>query len=183
VISRSSLIADLIMSNKYKNIAEIGVSKGATTLAIETLLTRNGYSLDSYKGIDSFIDKYYAITETIKNRLSTWHPWSLLEMTSDKAVQCMRGLELVFIDGSHDENQMCKDIMQYGDALVNGGCLVGHDFLNPLMPKVTSYLEAIMGKEINIVQDKRNENGKPNYLWWTYKVEEGIYAKIRPNQI
>ena len=180
MINRWNLITDLIISNQYKKIAEVGVSKGATAYNIHFILQEKRYPIEYYYGIDPFVDTYYAMEKEMLWKLSMWNSWRLLHTTSDEALENIAELDLVFIDGSHDEEQMCKDIINYGDKLKQGGCLVGHDFMNPLMPKVTSYLENIMGKEINIVQDKRDENGKPNYLWWTYKVEEGVYAKIRP---
>ena len=155
---------------------------GDTALGVMYTL-ENNYNIDRYYGIDPFLDPYYAMSRARLDKLSRWSAYKPLKYTSDEALEHIEELDLVFIDGSHNEEQMCIDIINYADKLKSGGCLVGHDFMNPLMPKVTSYLETIMGKEINIIQDKRDENGKPNYLWWTYKVEEGVYAKIRPNQI
>lgn len=177
-ISRWNLITDLIITNQYKKIAEIGVSNGDTAFGVKTLLEDKQYEIQKYYAIDPFNDTYYAMSNKRQIIFSFWNSYIPLRYTSNDALQYIEELDLVFIDGSHNEEQMCIDIINYAEKLNHGGCIVGHDFLNPLMPKVTSYIETIMGKEINIIQDKRDENGKPNYLWWTYKVEEGVYAKI-----
>ena len=47
-----SLIAELIIHNKYKSVAEIGTSKGATVWNVLDILKKRNYELEVYYGID-----------------------------------------------------------------------------------------------------------------------------------
>lgn len=183
-VHKWTLLTSLIIANQYKRIVEIGPSKGVTTYAVADGLTEARYAVDSYIGIDPFLDTYYAMDEKMKKKLALWLPWQLFKVTSDEALPSIIAPELVFIDGSHEIDQMSRDIKNYGDKLVFGGCLVGHDYRNPLLPELTDFLHEYIGeKNLNFIEDNRYESGKPNYLWWTYKVEKGHYAKGRPYSI
>jgi hypothetical protein len=49
--------------------------------------------------------------------------------TSDNALQFVKGpLDFCYIDGSHEGDQVKKDIENYGQLIRSGGVLGGHDF-------------------------------------------------------
>jgi predicted O-methyltransferase YrrM len=179
MIWRWDLLCNLIIKNNYKFIVDIGISKGVTVKFIRKSLRERDYRIIKYYGIDPFLEPYYAMDSKVKEKLLNWHAFKLIEKTSDEAIEFIEeSIDLVFIDGSHYPEQRIKDITNYFDRLKEGGCMVGHEYMSTLIDpiygdymKITEFIDSYIGKEnVNYERDRRDESGKPSYLWWTYKI-------------
>jgi len=184
MISKWDFLATLIMSNKFTTFCEIGVSKAATTLGIYALLDSYGYQLFCYYGIDPYKDTYYSIEPKQLGMLRARSNFKFLILNSDEAIKYINPpIDMVFIDGSHDLAQVRDDINNYSQIIRDGGIISGHDY-NDSGVGWKSTVDFILKIEPNVVQDKRDENGKPNFMWWAYVYHiDGkiIYTKEKLN--
>ena len=185
-------LADLIQWHRpqINRVFDIGISKGATVRGIKTIFDSLliPKPIDEYYGVDPYLDPYYAASASEKRFLATWIPFKLVQLTSDEFFADMslidKKADLIFIDGSHIPEQMCKDIKNYSSLVSDGGILAGHDYNSVLhnqygdYTKITKFIDNEVGAQnINIEQDARLEGGQPTYLWWTYK-REGKWSKV-----
>jgi hypothetical protein len=187
-IGRGNLLSNLIAVNKYTIIADIGVSSCCTVEHIKGELEGTyHHAIEMYFGIDPYQDTRFRRDRLREQKLSFWLPWRFMMISSDEAAEDIRvPLDLVFIDGSHRPEQMTKDIQTWFGKLKEGGCIVGHDYMNPVKQSIdgdytliTDWINKNIGKDnLNYKRDRRDENGKPNYLWWSYKVDNK-YSKDR----
>lgn len=70
----------------------------------------------------------------------------------------LRGLDMVFIDGGHERDEIAHDIEVWRPRLIPGGLLCGHDAKSELWPAVDQVLA-------EMVPDAKFVNN--TLLWWT----------------
>lgn len=175
--SRSQLIGELVVANDFRNIAEIGLSRGDNVRGIRKYLKeRPGkiHLMHLVYGIDSGeTAKTNGLFRVDLERLREWAPFRYLNYTSDVAIEYIKApLDLVFVDGSHEPHQIQKDIENYTKIIKNGGILVGDDYNDHVGKGIKAVVNHVVGADnINIQLDERLESGKDNYLWWTHVLE------------
>jgi len=176
MISKWDLLAKLIIDNKYKVIVDIGISKGVTERGIRDILIIRKYNLTSFYGIDPYKDPYYAMSDSELQSLCNWSPFKFIHKTSDDALEDIPdNVDLVFVDGSHTPEQRIIDLINYSKKIRNGGMLVSHEyglFITTDLGDyslVTKFVDENIGiNNFSTIQDKRLENLKPCFLFWTY---------------
>lgn len=94
------------------------------------------------------------------------HPYILpLAMPSSQGAQFLRQADikanLVFLDGSHDTQDVLRDVQLYWDLLEPGGLIFGDDIAWPSIQRALDVLLSRTGVECNVLR---------NY-WWIYKNE------------
>lgn len=175
--SRSRLIGELLVAHDFRNMAEIGLSRGDNIRGIRTYLKEKPggvYLMHLVYGIDSGeTAKTNGLFRVDLEKLSGWAPFRYLNFTSDEAIQYIKApLDLVFVDGSHEPRQVQKDIENYTKLIRNGGILVGDDYNDLTGKGIKQVVNHVVGADnINIQLDERLESGHDNYLWWTYVLE------------
>lgn len=118
-------------------MVEIGTWTGRSAEALVRHSTGKLYCVDDYKPHRHYA---YEMLNTFQGResvIAAWHDRvgtkaKLLEMESREAAawakENLNLLDLVFIDGSHDEWSVIRDIRLWKPLLRNGGLLCGHDY-------------------------------------------------------
>lgn len=118
-------------------MVEIGTWTGRSAEALTRYSTGKLYCVDDFKPHRHFA---YDMLNTFEGRehvIATWHERvghkaKLLEMESRAAAawaeENLNLLDLVFIDGSHDEWSVIRDIRLWKPLLRKGGILCGHDY-------------------------------------------------------
>ena len=172
--SRSELIGELLVTHTFRNMVEIGLSRGDNVRGIRKYLKeRPGptHLMHLVYGIDSGeTAKTNVLFRVELEKLSGWSPFRYLNFTSDEAIQYIKTpMDLVFVDGSHEPHQIQKDIENYTNIIKHGGILVGDDYNDLTGKGIKQVVNHVIGVEnINIQLDTRLESGHDNYLWWTY---------------
>jgi len=199
--NRWDIISKLIIDNKIRTVADIGISKGQTVSGIKRNLHDSmpgGYQLEAYYGIDPFLEPYFKIEQSMLNDFNNWLPFKMVEKTSNDFFTEYKDLrvDLIFIDGDHRPEQYKKDLSNSKTALKEGGILIGHDYIPALLDRkayatvnadwtnepyyrISEYIDSFVGEEnLNFEQDKRVESGKPVFIWWTFKKGDK-FSKVR----
>lgn len=172
------LITELVMCYKYKTLCEIGISNGKNIDDILTRLHKHNYSINKLYGIDPHNEhqRYKLNPNYIK-----FETFEYIKKTSDEAISDIEdnSLDLIFIDGLHTAEQIEKDIINYTRKIKTGGCIVGDDYNDFVGKEIKAKVKKIINEDnLNIIEDEKLENGKPNFLWWTFKNEKE-YSKKR----
>jgi len=161
----------LACDNTFVGI-EIGVEQGSLTRWVMQWFPRakwHGidpwapYTADEYKSYDMKFDQRYwrqmhnQLTEDFNAQIIEQERLWLHKATSDDAIDFFAdaGVDLVFVDGLHTEEQTARDIRNYWRTLRAGGIMCGHDIDNPVTPGVRKAVEAI-GRPFTV---------RPGYLW------------------
>ena len=129
--NRKYFLKDLIESNGYTSMAEIGVRDGRTTF----YLLDNIANLTIY-GIDLDTTLFYndKVNEKYKDRLIP-----IRGKSANVAIQVPM-VDLVFIDADHSYNGCLRDIIEYTPKVNKGGILSGHDIDFPGVNKAVNQL-------------------------------------------
>ena len=180
---RYETVRDLINELNAINIAEIGVFEGETT----KFILKNCSQIKTFLLVDPYdskpYSKYYSpLYDELKGRNV-----SFFKMTSEQAAPIIKdgSLDLVFIDGLHDFDNVTLDINLWLPKVRSGGILCGHDYgqksIYPPVGKtaiieVTEAVDKIFGADnIDFVLDvvgvnsKRKEDQKRSV--WIYHVK------------
>ena len=95
----------------------------------------------------------------------------LYPMTSTEAVrrapEALDAVDIVFIDGAHDFDNVVMDLRVWWPRLTVGGYMAGHDFSmsDPgIMQAIWLFFSRLSGDDrVNIVLDS-------DYTWWVHKM-------------
>jgi len=160
--SRWETLKTLITRNKFKTIAEIGIDNGKTT---KYLLEH--CNLDKYVFVDISTSKQPK-EKKLEGKLEKVKGMTSVEastMYEDKS------LDLVFIDGNHQFDAVCKDISTWKPKVKKGGMICGHDYLR-LEDTPQSQVKSAVGKMIgfvNLISDETE--GGDRCVWWQYVID------------
>jgi len=154
--TNSEILVYLINLFNCKKIAEIGVSRGLTSLYV----LKNCSHIETYFMIDPNSE---ALDNTI---LKIFNKAIFLKEYSNKAVKNFDdfSLDLVYIDAQHDYEAVKEDINLWYPKVKQNGILCGHDYT--LSEPCCGVIKAVNEKFsfINLIEE---ENG--NKTWWFKK--------------
>ena len=142
-----------------KRIVEIGSWKGRSTRALADNLILDGMivAVDTWEGSDEDGHRNELsahpngwLFEEFKRNLSGIRSLSLqpLQMTSLEAARVLQGglFDMIFVDASHDYENVKADILAWKPLLANGGILCGHDYQH--QPVVYAVTECVPGHRV-----------------------------------
>lgn len=122
--TRRHFLEHLIQINKFTSMIEVGVRRGGTTFHL----------LDAFPtlviyAIDTDISQFYneSVKEKYGSRLVAIQ--GLSEHVADQIPNS--SVDLIFIDGNHTYEFVCRDIVKYSPKLKPTGLLTGHDIDYP----------------------------------------------------
>lgn len=113
-------------------VVEIGCDVGrSTSLIFQVAAVRHFFTIH--------IEPWQWFPERAKEWMTlmcercTYHPFVLLRMTTEAAVTIIKqltpqGIDLAFIDGSHDYEDVKKDLAIVASRIKSGGFLAAHDY-------------------------------------------------------
>lgn len=174
--NRCDLIADITVEKGYQILCEIGVSTGNTFKGIKVALRKRRYSFKFIYGIDPGDTGRYKLNKENIMFPEAWY----LKMTSDEATSQFGDnyLDLVFVDGDHNPEQIKKDILNYSQKVKSGGCIVVDDQNDFTGSGIKAVVNEIIGIEnLNLQLDERLESGKDNWLGWTFITKDNGVIK------
>lgn len=126
-------LADLINERNYKSVIEIGTAYAGNAFHllsntnIERLICIDPYKY--YPAMPGFIcqDEYDTLFQFAKNRLR-FLPAEFIRLSSKEAFSILEPVDLVFLDGSHDYEDVKWECENYSNLVKSGGVLAGHDW-------------------------------------------------------
>jgi predicted O-methyltransferase YrrM len=108
---------------KGKTVLELGAWKGRSTVALSQV-AEYVVSVDRHRGIPGHgesLDEYLGAARELPNVAIVIADFSLF-------VPLLGAFDLVFIDGDHDENAVCRDTILAANHLRSHGTIVFHDW-------------------------------------------------------
>lgn len=144
-------IAQELPSNAI--IVEIGTGKGRITAMLACLSEDFSiYSVDDY----SEACRYAWTAEEAKSFLTSFRNVKLIiKKSEDFAKEFSNFVDMVFVDGSHKYENVCKDIDVWYPKIKIGGIISGHDY--------------DMAEVSKAVIERLNKTFVEERVWWTIK--------------
>lgn len=152
-------LAELINQRKFKTVIEIGTAYAGNAFhllsntEIESLICVDPYRF--YAAMPGFInqEEYDTLYQYAKDRLSSFKNVEILRLTSKESFKIIKPSDLIFLDGSHEYEDVKWECDNYSKLLKPGGVLSGHDWnifegVNKAVNEFASYAN----KQINILQ-------------------------------
>lgn len=145
---RYNVLLDLITSNNYESMVEIGVGKGEVLLHLIKELDMDGFvwdGVDPYKTYDEYVNDINGTSVRVKQNMITilniLKNYSektnmiLHTMYSEEAVDLFEdeSVDLIFVDGNHSYEYVKQDIELWWLKVKMFGCLAFHDYDRPKM--------------------------------------------------
>lgn len=127
-------LAQIITDRKYLRIIEVGTAYAGNAFHLLTNCKVDEIVLiDPYKYYPAmpgftFQEEYNTLFEFAKDRLSTWSSPRFLRMTSKEAFPLLSPVDLIFLDGSHEYEDVKWECENYSKLVKVGGILSGHDY-------------------------------------------------------
>lgn len=126
-------LSDLINERNYKSVIEIGTAYAGnafhllSTTQIESLICIDPYKF--YPAMPGFVcqEEYDTLFQFAKNRLK-FLPAEFIRLSSKEAFGILEPVDLVFLDGSHDYEDVKWELENYCNLVNPGGILAGHDW-------------------------------------------------------
>lgn len=120
-------------------IVEIGTGRGDSTLAFADACAVNG------KGhvISIDIANQDTAKDSVLQMYDLWNKVTFIQGDSLK-VPIDVGIDILFIDGLHTEEQVEKEIKKFAPNIVDGGLIIFHDTNNPAHPGVQKAVDGFM---------------------------------------
>lgn len=127
-------LAQLINDKGYRDVVEVGTAYGGNALHlllhtdIEKLICIDPYIY--YPAMPGFScqQEYDTLYEFACDRLSRWSYAQIIRKTSSEAIFKLVSCDLVFLDGSHEYEDVKWECENYSKLIRNGGILAGHDY-------------------------------------------------------
>lgn len=116
-------------------VVEIGCDYGRSSSLILQVAAAKGFRtihVDPWHDLPDRAKQWMELTCETMN----YHPFILLRMTTEEAEETIyyltylapRGIDLAFIDGSHDQAVVERDLQIVGSRVKHGGFLTAHDY-------------------------------------------------------
>jgi predicted O-methyltransferase YrrM len=141
-------------ASTHKNIVEIGSFMGRSTVALAENTRGTVTAVDTWAGSDEPEHKKmlegksedWLFQEFLKNTAGLPNILAV-RMKSLDAASYMRHqkFDMVFIDASHDYENVKADILAWRELLIPGGLLCGHDFHSGAPGVIKAVLELVPG--------------------------------------
>lgn len=124
--------AQLVRDRGYKTVIEVGTAYAGnayhllTTTAIDKLTCIDPYLF--YPAMPGFVgqEEYDTLFKFATDRLS--NQATILRMTSKEALLGIEPSDIVFLDGSHEYEDVIWECENYAGLINHGGVLSGHDY-------------------------------------------------------
>lgn len=142
---------------------EIGSGHGGSVLCAYYASQSSG-SCVNFISIDPFISyagKIWSEEKFLENTKEI-PQLKLIDLTSDEAKDQVDNLsvDLLFVDGAHNKEQVIKDIRNYWPKIKMGGTMLGHDY-KPKVPGVVQAVTECLGKRKKLLK---------NSIWFVQKI-------------
>lgn len=173
--TRSEIIAGLIVKNQYKNIVEVGVSRGDNARAIRTLLANLNHQLNMFWLVD--------LPEYLKKPIYEFNHHGLVEphipnvrYISKDSLSAAEdfvdaSMDLVFLDANHNQEAFIRDIQAWLPKLRIGGILCGDEYGATGGHSCAYRTELLNGLFANLEHEPevRQSEGQQTEMWWIKK--------------
>lgn len=124
----------LVADRGYKNIVEVGTAYAGnvyhllSTVKVDKLVCIDPYIF--YPAMPGFTcqKEYDTLHQFASNRLAPWPQAEIWRMTSKEAIEKLNSVDIVFLDGSHDYEDVAWECEHYSKIVRPGGVLSGHDY-------------------------------------------------------
>ena len=127
-------LAQLVSERGYKHIVEVGTAYGGNAFHLLAMT-----DISSLRCIDPYIyypampgftcqEEYDMLYEFASWRLSTFPQARIIRKTSKEAIERLWLSDLIFLDGSHEYEDVKWECNNYLHAVRSGGVLSGHDY-------------------------------------------------------
>jgi predicted O-methyltransferase YrrM len=141
------LIYSLIKMTKAKNVMEIGVFEGYTSVKMVEALPKDG----KFTGID--------INDYLKNDLTSIGPE--IDFILGESIKVMQGMkpkqfDFIFVDGDHSYENIVPEFKEVAKLITQGGIIVYHDTIG--IPDVKRLMEHISKLGYNVLTFKTSDN-------------------------
>jgi Methyltransferase domain len=125
-------LAQLVIG--YKTMIEVGTAYGGNAFhllsntKLETLVCVDPYTY--YPAMPGFTcqEEYDTLFEYAKNRLIDFDRVMFVRATSKESFEAFSKVDIVFLDGSHDYEDVKWECENYSTIIKPGGVLSGHDY-------------------------------------------------------
>lgn len=157
-------LANLIMQRGYKTVIEVGTAYGGnayhlmTNTDLSDLICIDPYRY--YPAMPGFTcqEEYDTLFLFTCNRLADFSPVDVLRSTSREAFGLLEPSDLIFLDGSHDYEDVKWECENYSTLVKPGGVLSGHDYnIFEGVNKAVDEFAKEVGKEIHLL---------PGNIWY-----------------
>lgn len=126
--------ADLVKERGYKTVVEVGTAYAGNAfhilqnVQVDKLTCVDPYLF--YPAMPGFVcqEEYDTLFQFATDRLAPWKQVSMLRMTSKEAISQVEPADVVFLDGSHDYEDVIWECENYSKIIKAGGVLSGHDY-------------------------------------------------------
>ncbi len=140
-MTRQDVLIDLINTNGYRNIAEIGVHRGKTARKVLVACELDSYGLVDpawYAPLSKYLESYqvahyYTMTSNLASRMYQDH-----------------SLDLVFLDALHDYDHVLEDIRLWMPKIRKGGVLCGDDYGQAHCEGVRQAVDEVFGDSVEL---------------------------------
>lgn len=125
-------------------VVEIGCQLGRTSSIVLQVAKERGYQSIH---IDPYTQQPEYLVGWIRMMHGIGHPFTFLCMRTEQAEDylaklCGFEIDLLLIDGDHNQPGVWTDCLVAGDRVVSGGYMLAHDFRRPNLPDVEKALTA-----------------------------------------
>lgn len=157
-------LAELVNSRQYKAVIEIGTAYGGNAFhllsntEIEALICIDPYIY--YPAMPGFTcqEEYNTLFEYAKDRLSKYDYATIVKTNSVDAFYLIKSIkhkdhsDLIFLDGSHDYEDVKWECENYSKLVKEGGVLSGHDWdVFEGVNKAVNEFSLSVGKPVNLL--------------------------------
>jgi hypothetical protein len=126
--------AQLVADREFKNIVEVGTAYAGnvyhllSTVKIDKLVCVDPYVF--YPAMPGFTcqKEYDTLYQFASNRLAPWPQAAIWRATSKEVFPLLSDADIVFLDGSHDYEDVAWECEHFSEAIREGGVLSGHDY-------------------------------------------------------
>ena len=144
---------------EHREIVEIGSFMGRSTRALAENTLGMVYAVDTWAGSDEeqhrklleghgpdwLLEEFQRNMEGLENVYAVRRP--SLDAAVSFAVACSQ-FDMIFVDASHDYENVKADILAWGPLLAEGGLLCGHDYHNGAPGVIQAVNELLQGVKL-----------------------------------
>jgi len=154
-------LAELVNERNYKTVIEVGTAYGGNAFhllsntKLEALICVDPYAF--YPAMPGFTcqEEYNTLLSYARHRLSQFDNVAILVRTSKEAFEVLSSaspVDLIFLDGSHEYEDVKWECENYSKLINPGGVISGHDYdIFEGVNKAVDEFALKVGKSVNIL--------------------------------
>lgn len=138
-------------ASRHWLIVELGSFLGRSTCAMADNSQGIIWAIDQFEKMDYFpsavLNPWIEFNRNLDVHLTSGRVRAIKTRHEDiqpDSLPQLRGLDMVFIDGGHEREEVAHDIEVWRPRLIPGGLLCGHDAHSELWPEVDKVLEEMV---------------------------------------